>query len=118
ILQALLGNSSACSSEGANVLIQLAVSMRIHGRGGTLLIVPAGSDEWQRSIVHPVKYTVGPAFRGLADLIFSASNTILQNGQRPVLQQEIDNLAGLTAIDGAVLMNDKFELLAFGAKIG
>jgi hypothetical protein len=29
----------------------------------------------------------------------------------------VDALAGLTAVDGATLMTDRFELLSFGAKI-
>ena len=36
-----------------NVLLQLAVSMRTHGRGGMLLVVPAGSDAWNESILQP-----------------------------------------------------------------
>ena len=33
------------------------------------------------------------------------------------LKKEIEEIAGLTAIDGAIIMNDNYELLAFGAKI-
>ena len=41
-----------------NVLVQLAVSMRAHGRGGSLLVVPAGADAWRESIVRPISYAV------------------------------------------------------------
>jgi len=34
------------------------------------------------------------------------------------LSREVDMVAGLTAVDGATLMSDQYELLAFGAKIG
>src|SRR6185312_6299696 len=36
---------------------------------------------------------------------------------REELADEIDCVAGLTAVDGATIINDKNELLAFGAKI-
>src|SRR5690606_32889247 len=32
-------------------------------------------------------------------------------------KKEIDSIAGLSAIDGAVILNDNYELIAFGAKI-
>jgi DNA integrity scanning protein DisA with diadenylate cyclase activity len=34
------------------------------------------------------------------------------------LQHAVDEIAGLTAVDGATIINDSYELLAFGAKIG
>lgn len=118
ILKALLGNFSACSSEQANILIQLAVSMRMHGRGGTLLIVPAGTDEWHKSVIHPLKYAINPEYNGLADLVYTASEKTGQKNFQTALRQEIESLAGLTAIDGAAIINDKYELLAFGMKTG
>ena len=33
------------------------------------------------------------------------------------LRREVDTVAGLTALDGAVIITDQYELLAFGAKI-
>jgi hypothetical protein len=37
---------------------------------------------------------------------------------REALGRAVDVVAGLTAVDGATLINDQYELLAFGAKIG
>src|SRR5258706_16354498 len=34
------------------------------------------------------------------------------------LARAVDIVAGLTAVDGATIMTDRYELLAFGAKIG
>jgi DNA integrity scanning protein DisA with diadenylate cyclase activity len=34
------------------------------------------------------------------------------------MRRAVDTIGGLTSIDGATLINDKHELLAFGAKIG
>ncbi|MGE0454582.1 MAG: hypothetical protein AB7O37_19955 [Vicinamibacteria bacterium] len=50
------------------MLLRLAVSMRGHKRGGTLLVVPAGSESWRDSIERPIAYAVEPAFTELADL--------------------------------------------------
>jgi hypothetical protein len=36
---------------------------------------------------------------------------------RERLRRAIDTIAGLTAVDGATIINDGYELLAFGAKI-
>jgi hypothetical protein len=105
ILTPLLGLESQFRSEdSAGTLIQLAVSMREHGRGGTLLVVPAEEEEWRTSILAPTLYAVNPPFSLLADT------------ERPS-QRDIDGVAGLTAADGATILNDRFEVLAFGAKI-
>ena len=70
LLKALVEFDSPASRLGSfNVRVQLAVSMRAHGRGGTMLIVPTGSDEWRESIVHPMPYAVVPPQRDLADLM-------------------------------------------------
>src|SRR6202165_103137 len=55
--------------DSVNVLVQMAASMRAHGHGGTLLIVPTGSEEWRASIVHPIFYSVSPPYSKLANLI-------------------------------------------------
>ena len=48
LLTSLLGfDTQHASSESVSVLIQLAVSMRAHGRGGSLLVVPANSEQWR-----------------------------------------------------------------------
>ncbi|HYR83596.1 MAG TPA: hypothetical protein VE422_05930 [Terriglobia bacterium] len=96
-LSALLAfYSSAGHDESENILVRLAVSMRAHGRGGSLLVVPQNSNEWRNSILQPLTYRVDPPFSEM---------------------DAIDALAGLTAVDGATVINDHFELLAFGTKI-
>ena len=118
LLTSLLGFDSPESRTNAvNVLVQLAVSMRKHGRGGALLVVPAGSEAWKDSIVHPIAYAVQPAFSELADLV--ASDPGPQRGHEwlDALARSVDALAGLTAVDGATIITDRYDLLAFGAKI-
>ncbi|MBF9254898.1 hypothetical protein I2I11_16465 [Pontibacter sp. 172403-2] len=119
LLTTLLGFASPVFwGDPTNVLVQLAVSMRTHGRGGSLLMVPAGTQVWRRSIIQPVKYAISPAFCGLADLMRQSEHERGHSAWPAALQGAIDGLAGLTAVDGATVINDAYELLAFGAKIG
>jgi Probable sensor domain DACNV len=104
------------SAEGAaDVLLRLAVSMRGHRRGGTLLVVPAGSQAWRESIVQPIGYAVEPAFTELGELARELGESA--DPDYAALGRAVDAVAGLTAVDGATLITDRFELLAFGVKI-
>ncbi|OKL40439.1 putative sensor domain DACNV-containing protein [Pontibacter flavimaris] len=111
-------SSPAAAGAPMNVLIQMAVSMRAHGRGGILLVVPAGTSAWRESIVHPITYSLQPAFCGLADLMKQDEEEKKRSRWRESLRLEVDSIAGLTAIDGATLLSEEYELLAFGIKIG
>src|SRR5262245_21780253 len=53
----------------ANILVQLAASMRAHGRGGALLVVPSDTEGWRESVVAPVLYSISPPFSELAALV-------------------------------------------------
>lgn len=118
LLSSLLGFSMNSSWDNSvNVLVQLATSMRAHGRGGTLLVVPSVNQCWRESIVHPISYPVVPAFGRLSDLIKQAELVREQSSWQAELNREVDSLAGLTAVDGATIITDQYELLAFGAKI-
>src|SRR5665213_2628040 len=100
-----------------NVLLELAVSIRAHGRGGTLLVVPSGSDAWTDSILQPITYSVAPAFSRLAVLMRKNTGNTPSRRWEDALGRAVDGIAGLTAVDGATLMTADYELLAFGAKI-
>ncbi len=118
LLTSLLGFDSPASwIQSVNAMVQLAVSMRAHGRGGSLLVVPAGTDEWRESIVQPVRYAVSPAFRKLAQLAEQAPDPAERQAQLVALSSTVAAVAGLTAVDGAVVLTDRYELLGFGAKI-
>jgi hypothetical protein len=118
LVASLVGFDTPVSPLGSvNVLVQLAVSMRAHGRGGSLLIVPAGSEVWRESIVRPVRYAISPAFSKLADLVRRPLDDRDHRSWQDALAAVIDAIAGLTAVDGATVMTDQYELLAFGAKI-
>ena len=93
-----------------NVLLALALSMRAHRHGGSLLVVPHDSNEWRKSILKPVPYTVAPPFAKLGQLAQSG----VRDGN---FKDAVDAIAGLTAVDGAVVLSDTYDVLAFGAKI-
>jgi hypothetical protein len=118
LLVSLLGFDSPASwIDSVNVLVQLAVSMKAHGRGGSLLVVPAGSAVWRQSIVEPIPYSVAPPFRELAVLMHESGDGRQAQRWQEALRETVDAIAGLTAVDGATVITDAYELLAFGAKI-
>jgi hypothetical protein len=118
LVESLLAfGSPVFGDDSVNVLVQLAVSMRTHGRGGALLVVPHGSESWRDSIIHPVLYSAEPPHSELAELMRRDETEKGKREWQEELQTAVDAVAGLTAVDGAALVNDRFELLAFGAKI-
>ena len=70
VVASLLGvEVPGVAPDTANVLVQIAASMRAHGRGGALLVVPSGTDAWSESILSPVLYAVAPMFSELSSLV-------------------------------------------------
>jgi len=119
LLTSLLGfHSPSASLEDVNVLVELAVSMRTHGRGGSLLVVPAGTQSWRESILRPISYPVVPPFAELAELMREDAGQRHQRRWQDALHPAIEAIAGLTAVDGATVITNEYEVLAFGAKIG
>ena len=119
IVASLLGfDSPPASANFINVLVQLSVSMRAHGRGGSVLIVPHGTEAWRESILGHTPYAVLPPYSELADLLQEEPNENRQRQWQEALRRAIDAVAGLTAVDGAMVLTDQCEVLAFGAKIG
>jgi hypothetical protein len=118
LLTSLLAfDSPSTWAASVNVLVQLAVSMRAHGRGGVLLVVPDGTDNWRQSIVQPVSYSVTPPFTELAMLAPGPGDGVSQRAWREELNRAVDAVASLTAIDGATVMTSGYHVLAFGAKV-
>ena len=118
LITSLLGfGSPASGDDSVNPLVQLAASMRLHGRGGSLLVVPQGTDAWRESIVWPVPYSVSPPYSELAALIRQDAHERNKLWQEALIDA-VEAIAGLTAVDGATVISDQYELLAFGAKIG
>ncbi|MGL1931043.1 MAG: hypothetical protein OCC45_04695 [Desulfotalea sp.] len=117
-------------------LLNTAKEMLTHARGGTLLVVPEGS-EWQRSVDTPVPYTGGAIFLGSdydvtkkPSLLTSVKNFFGGSSQNKSiieresiehlsrqLNQQCKNIAKLTAVDGALVMSFDRFIYCFGAKI-
>jgi hypothetical protein len=73
--------------------------------------------EWRESLVHPISYSVAPPFAELAELVGQAPGEEDNGLWQDALTDAVNAVAGVTAIDGAVVITDRYELLAFGAKI-
>jgi hypothetical protein len=118
LLTSLLGFETQHASSGSvSVLIHLAISMRAHGRGGSLLVVPSKTEVWRESVMQPVLYALVPPFSELAKL---THNRAAENPDRrwlDALRRAVDGVAGLTAVDGATVITDQYQVLAFGTKI-
>jgi hypothetical protein len=121
LLKALLAFTAAATNgpqHSINVLVQLSASMRAQGHGGTLLVIPTGNENWRESIAQPILYSVIPAFSTLAELVRCG---VVEESRRrqweSAVRRAVDTIGGLTAVDGATVINDQYEVLAFGAKI-
>ncbi|HXQ71713.1 MAG TPA: hypothetical protein VN844_14565 [Pyrinomonadaceae bacterium] len=122
LLKALLAFTAAATNgphHSLNVLVQLAANMRAHGHGGSLLVVPEGDERWRESIAQPILYSVAPSFSALADLVRHEVDVNHEDRRQweSAMRRAVDTIGGLTAVDGATVMNDQWEVLAFGAKI-
>jgi hypothetical protein len=103
--------ASAGLEESDSVFVQLAVAMRAHAHGGIVLVVPEDDEGWRESIVSPSGYVVHPPYREIADLLARTDDP------PDALRHAVDALAGLTAVDGATVIDQTFCLRAFSVKI-
>ncbi|GGF00229.1 hypothetical protein GCM10011383_08860 [Hymenobacter cavernae] len=115
-LQAFLPESGLLTKSGETntVLVELATAMRAHGRGGLVLVVPPGSNSWQDSIVQPMIYPVVPAYAGIAEM--QQQDQAKRKWQDKLLHT-IGLVGGFTAVDGATVITQDYDLLAFGVKV-
>ncbi|MDE3164885.1 MAG: hypothetical protein KGN36_03690 [Acidobacteriota bacterium] len=110
--------SPAMPGIGASpALLEIAVRMRRHKRGGTLLVVPSTHQGWRESIRHPIAYSVAPSFARLAELMAEPEAARSLPRWQEAFLNTADSIAGLTAVDGATILTAGFEVLGFGAKI-
>jgi hypothetical protein len=117
LLTSLIGFDSPESwLDSVNLLVQLAVSMRTHGRGGLLLAVPSGSDAWLESIVRPIPYAVVPAFTELSQLSRETADGRRQRGWQDAVARSIEAIAGLTAVVGGTDISNERQSLGVGAE--
>src|SRR5258706_15717323 len=102
----LLGFDPA-SGNSDNVLLPLALSMRAHGHGGSLLVVPHDTTAWRKPIVS-VPYTVTPPFSRLRGLGRQAAPGW-------AFKDATDAIGWATAVDGALVLSDRLDMLALCA---
>src|SRR5688500_3521735 len=109
LLKALLAFTAAATNgphHSLNILVQLSASMRAQGHGGTLLVVPAGDEDWRGSIAQPVLYSITPAFSALSELLRQEVQEEDRRNWASALRRAVETIGGLTAVDGATVIND------------
>jgi len=113
MLSTLLGfTHRSVADQSENLLVNLALAMRSHGRGALLLVVPKDSTAWLHSIVQPINYLVEP------QAVLPADDDILQHPDgQDTMQKMVSAVGGYSAIDGATVITQDHRLLAFGAKV-
>ena len=120
LLRALLAFTAAATNgphHSLNMLVQLSASMRAQGHGGALLVVPRGNESWRDSIAQPILYSITPAFSALSELLRKEVEAEDRRQWESAVRRSVDTIGGLTAVDGATVIDDSYEVLAFGAKI-
>lgn len=105
------------TGDSLNILIEIAASMRSHNRGGLVLIVPCDNENWRESIIQPMSYPITPRFTGVSELLKEEKCNRNKLEWQQAMRNAIDIIGGFTAVDGATIINEDHELLAFGAKI-
>ncbi len=104
------------NGESINILMELAVAMRRHGRGALMLIVPSDNANWLRSIVQPISYRLNPAYPLVP--VFTEKEEVDHHGNYEAqLRRAINSIGGFSAVDGATVLTRDYRLLAFGAKV-
>ena len=121
--------------------IQRAVlAMHRQGHGGALVIVPAGSDSWAKWVSPGFRFdpTASMAVQGLLGELDTAEKRFeeLKSGTTPEIPQSmlplfaesvaahqdlinsmLRSIGDLSAVDGAVVMDEDLRVLGFGAKL-
>lgn len=105
------------TGEAIIMLVELATSIRSHGRGALTLIVPSGSQKWRESVIHPISYPVIPAYDALTELMQMNESERGKPKWQESFSQAMQVIGSFTAVDGATILTQQHRLLAFGAKV-
>jgi hypothetical protein len=124
VFEELLAERRLAGEQGeivAEILARLALSMRAHKRGGTLLLVPTATDSWLDSLAAPLAYRAAPRYAELHAAVFDeVFDEVTRDGEprrARKITRVVDVVGGLTAVDGATVVTDRLEVVGFGAKI-
>lgn len=107
-----------------NAILETVKRMRNLRHGGTLIIVPAGS-QWRDSVKLPITYSGGGLFSPFQESIPKLRELRQQTGHTwaeemywwTVTTEACRMLSHLTAVDGALLLTYELEIIGFGAKL-
>lgn len=129
----------------AAVLLEIVKAMHNHHRGGTLLLVPSEHRDWERSVQQPAEYGLSQSAQNIAaqleELLQAQEDKrgvehalmMRQKVETPLYQiplslmragelgrsfdQLVRGVGDFTAVDGAKIVSEDFEVIGFGAKI-
>ena len=68
-----------------------------------MLWCPPAPSAWRESIVQPIRYGIAPPFTELADLVRRAAAERGDRAWQDELDDTVNAVAGLTAVDGATV---------------
>jgi hypothetical protein len=114
-------------------LFKIAQAARSHGRGGMVLVVPDDED-WRRSVSQPMVYGASAPFErarhclmqyiGGYDALLNQRGDLVEHILSPenvesiqLLNQSLEAIGQLTAVDGATVLTYGLRVLAFGVKV-
>jgi hypothetical protein len=121
----------------AAILLMIVDAVRRQGNGGTLIVGPHGQHDWIHEALRP-KFLQAQTSPGLADELseretaaksrggseFEAAKEdpeirAFLNGERvaETLWRKVSAIGQLSAVDGAVVVDDQLHLIDFGTKI-
>jgi hypothetical protein len=107
-------------------LERISIAMRAHGHGGILLIIPKDEAQLGNSIEMGIFRLTRNYEKGKSDLEnrdavirqFASGRIVPEfDAAFKSMAQSVENIARLTAVDGATLVTPDLAVLAFGAKI-
>lgn len=118
LLATLLGTPFPLrTGESVNVLVELAAMIRRHGKGALVLVVPPSTQKWRQSIIQPISYPVIPVYEALTELMQVNEEQRGAPEWQESFHRALEIVGGVTAVDGATILSQQHQLLAFGAKV-
>ena len=117
-----------------DVTMEILTRVRLLGHGGTILFV-SDNEIWKESIEQPVAFECSERFKGIGRIeralkselttakklgkkvVVTATELLADRRYSGTLADVSRTIAYLTGIDGALVLNNDFDVLAFGVKI-
>jgi DisA bacterial checkpoint controller nucleotide-binding len=110
----------------SEIFKKLAIKMRQHSHGGTLLVL-FNSENWKNSIQEPIPFKPSSKFTLIRQRFIDDEEDYMKSIQSknhrfspfrpPPIDNDLQIVSQVTAVDGATLITNEFDLIAFGAKI-